>query len=311
MSAAVVAGMGFGAGLWLLLRAVRPPRPPLAVALARVDAAARRGPARRPLPAATPRPAAPPSGFGRRLGVLERLLGERLPDRLPRGLLGDRLRADLAVLGVDDRGYTARKLLAAAAVLLTAPLLLVPAAAAAGAPWLSAAWLSVMLALGAIVVPDRRVRARAAAHRRDITAAVAAYLDLVAMRSASGSGVPEALRDAAAVGAGPTFTRIRAALDDARIAGLSPARGLRMLGEELDVAELTDLGAQLEMVGAAGSQAEASLRAKAAALRGRQLADTHGKANERSQTMQVGQVLLGVGFLVFLGYPALAQILAL
>ena len=33
-------------------------------------------------------------------------------------------------------------------------------------------------------------------------------------------------------------------------------------------------------------------------------------ANERSQSMLVAQVVLGLGFLLFLGYPAVAKVLA-
>lgn len=93
------------------------------------------------------------------------------------------------------------------------------------------------------------------------------------------------------------------------MSGQTPAHGLGLLGEELDVPELRQLAAQVHLISASGAQAEMSLRAKAEALRTRQLAEAHGGANERSQTMLVGQVLLALGFMIFLGYPALAQVL--
>ena len=58
-------------------------------------------------------------------------------------------------------------------------------------------------------------------------------------------------------------------------------------------------------------QAEASLRAQAASLRDRELTDVQGASAERSQSMLVAQVVLGFGFLLFLGYPAVAKVLAI
>lgn len=305
----VLLGMGFGAGLFLLLRIISPPRVPVAVALGRVDAAAISAPQLRPR---TSRSAG--SGrlglLGRRVETLEWLLGERFAAQLAeRGALGTELRADLALLGRDERAYTARKLLMALATLVLSPLVLIPFSVALSAPWLVGAWAAVLCAAVAFLLPDSRVRRAAAVQRKDFATAIAAYLDLVAMRAASGSGITEALRDAARIGTGPTFALVREALENARMSGQSPASGLGQLGEELDILELRQLAAQVHLIDASGAQAEASLRSKADALRLRQLSDAQGGANERSQTMLVGQVLLALGFLIFLGYPAFAQVL--
>ena len=158
--------------------------------------------------------------------------------------------------------------------------------------------------------PDLVVRQRAGEARRDFRVAVGAYLDLVAMRMASGAGLAEALTEAARLGTGPAFARLRGALADARTDGLSPTAALGRLGTELAVADLVDTAARLGLVDTNGAQAEASLRAQAASLRERELSEVAGLANERSQSMLVAQVVLGLGFLLFLGYPAVARILA-
>ena len=44
-------------------------------------------------------------------------------------------------------------------------------------------------------------------------------------------------------------------------------------------------------------------------MRRRELADAEGRAAARSQSMLVAQLLLCVGFLLFLIYPAVARIL--
>jgi tight adherence protein C len=228
-----------------------------------------------------------------------------------RRLVESRLRADLQLLGLDETAYTARKVLTATATLAVGPVLLAALTAVAGLPWLLGAWVALLAAAAVFVAPDQRVKRAAATRRRDFQATLTAYLDLVAMRAASGSGVAEALRDAAAIGSGYGWRRLRAALEDARLDGRSPATGLATLGAEIQVAELTELAAQLSLVDATGAQAEATLRAKAEALREQQLTDLHGNANARSQTMLIGQVGLGLGFLILIGYPALAAVLAM
>jgi hypothetical protein len=49
--------------------------------------------------------------------------------------------------------------------------------------------------------------------------------------------------------------------------------------------------------------------ARAASLRRSELADAEGRAQARSQSMLVAQLLLAVGFLIFLIYPAITRVL--
>lgn len=304
MTTAILAGMGLGAGVLLLARVLVPARVPLDVAIARVDAAAtRRAPRRSPSAVA-------PSGGRGVVGVLERVVGRRVAEVLiERGVLGS-LRADLHLLGIDEAAYTTRKVMYAVAALVLTPVITAVVAAVTGLPWLLGAWLCLLLAAGAFMVPDGHVRRRATRRRVNFVAAMGSYLYLVAMRTASGSGLPEALRDAANIGTGFAFGRLRSALEDARLIGVSPTRALGMVGEDLEIPELVELSAQLMVVDDRGARAEESLRAKADALRDRQLSEAHGAANARSESMRVAQMLTGLGFLIFLGYPAVASVLA-
>lgn len=306
MTEAIVAGAGFGVAVLLLVRALGGARPSIADRLAAVDRAAAAGPA-----AFDRLPQGWPSSAGTGAPAVVRGVQAALGSRFGRWLVDPALAADLELLGIDAAAHTARKVAAATATLAVAPLVLSAAAAALGLPWPFGAWTAVLAAVAVFLAADRRVKAAAAARRRDFLSTLTVYLDLVAMRAASGSGVSEALRDAAAIGSGYPWRRLRAALEDARLDGRPPSAGLVRLGADIAVAELTELGAQLDLVDATGAQAEATLRAKAEALRDRHLTDLHGDANARSQTMVVGQVLLGVGFLTLIGYPALAAVLAL
>jgi hypothetical protein len=53
------------------------------------------------------------------------------------------------------------------------------------------------------------------------------------------------------------------------------------------------------------------LSARAATLRRRALSDAEGDAAQADQSMRIAQVLLALGFLILIAYPALAAVLAL
>ena len=297
MTAALFAGAGVGAGLLLLVVGLWPARPTLAATLAEIDTT-------RWAPASV----APPERR-RAVGAVGRALVRGWTSR---GWVTASLRADLDVMGRSLETFLLRKGGFAAVGLLT-PVLVAAAWSAVGltVPVLVPLWVSVCAAVVAFLLPDVSLRQAAATRRRDFRAAVGAFLDLVAMRMASGAGLAEALGEAAAIGDGPAFARLRGALADARTDGLSPAAALGRLGEDLALPDLVDTSLRLRLVDSTGAQAQTSLRAQAASLRDREMTDAQGRANERSQSMLVAQVVLGLGFVVFLGYPAVARVLAL
>jgi Flp pilus assembly protein TadB len=157
--------------------------------------------------------------------------------------------------------------------------------------------------------PDIELRQEAARRRRDFRHVVGAFLDLVAMNLAGGRGIPEALMSASQVGEGWAMRRIRDTLADARITGQTPWQALGRLGEEIDIIELRDLAGALTLVADDGAKVRQSLAARAASMRSRQLSDLEGKAGERSQSMLIAQLLFCLGFLVFLGFPALMRVI--
>lgn len=250
------------------------------------------------------------SSVARGMGAFELGLREHV------GAVSDRvtdssIRADLDLLGVDKQAHAARQAILGIAALALTPLPLLLLATVLGLPWLAAGWCVLVTVAAAVIVPNLRVKARAARLRRTFVSTLSSYLDLVSMRVASGSGVAEALRDASQIGDGYGWRRLRDALSSARLAGDSPATGLGQLGTDIAVPELTELASQLSLVEATGAQTEATLRAKAEALRERQRLEMHGDANARSQTLVLGQILLGVAYMILVGYPALAVVMAL
>lgn len=232
------------------------------------------------------------------------------------GLLTDvgidlgRMRSDLALIGRTAESHVAVMVLSATGGLL-APLLVIGGLVVLGVHVQIAvpALASVAFALVAMVIPAMAARSQAAARRRDFRHVVGSFLDLVAMSLAGGRGVPEALQAASELSDGWAMVRIRNALVGARLRGETPWSALGQLGEELRIDELRDLAAALALVAEDGAKVRDSLSARADSMRRRELADSEGKAGEKSQSMLVAQLLLCVGFLIFLIYPAMVSVL--
>ncbi|MGH3178181.1 MAG: type II secretion system F family protein [Streptosporangiaceae bacterium] len=302
MTTALLAGAFFGLGGYLLFRALFPPRPGLSARLAAFDAARRRG-------EVEPTRA---SGAAERVTGLRAQVGRSLAAFYEsRGWQQRSVRADLALLDRSFEGFLATKFLLSAAAIIFIPIL-VGYFAILGLDVVVAipVWLGIFFALIFFLLPDMQLRQEAASRRRDFRHAVSAFLDLVAMNLAGGRGVPEALMTAANVGDGWAVRRIRDALSNARITGITPWQALGRLGEDVNVDELRDLSAALALVADDGAKVRQSLAARAASMRSRELADVEGKAGERSQSMLVAQLLLCAGFLIFLAYPAVMRVMA-
>ena len=135
------------------------------------------------------------------------------------------------------------------------------------------------------------------------------YLDLVTILMAGGAGVESALYDAAAVGRGSAFRQIQTALSAAQARREAPWATLGVLGRRLGVVELEELEASMTLAGD-GARVRDSLLAKAVSMRTRDLARLEARAESRSETMVLPVAMMFAGFLLLVGYPALAGLSA-
>ena len=304
MLVALLLGGGLGLGLWALAVWLVPPRPALGDLIDRLsepsallDDVAEGGE-----PGASP---AQTTGWAARIG---RPLVSIL--RLS-GLPGSALRRDLAVLGRDSSVHLAEKA-ALALTGLVAPavcqviLLVAGVPVAIGIPLV----LALLLAAGGFVLPDVNVRSAAAARRREFRHTLSAYLDLVWIALAGGAGVDSAIDGAARISDSWEFVQIRRALEHARLTRATPWTGLRRLGERLDVVELAELSASVSLAGTQGARVRASLAAKADSLREHRLSEAEADAQAATERMALPVGLLFLGFLVFIAYPAVVQVMA-
>lgn len=286
---ALAAGAGLGLGVaalaWWLIPAVPDP---LAVLERRRALAG--GPVQVP----------PPGAGGRRTALLEELAGQLdLPRYAP----------DLDLVGESTTDLIGRKL-GYAVLGLAFPPLLVAAMAVLGLrlPLTVPVVLSLGLAAVLFFVPDLDLRHRAAQTRADLRHVLCVYLELVALERAADAGSAEALERAAAVGDSRFFVLVRDELVRAQLAGEPAWRSFERLAERIELVELSDVADIMRLTGEDGAAVYGTLRARAASLRTALLNEQAAKANAASEQMVVPVALLGIAFLLLLGYPAFARI---
>lgn len=299
MTTSVLIGALLGAVVFGLIVYLFPPKVTPLVQLARLDA--------RHEPGGGWGGAAPAGG-----ATANRLGGALIKALEARGFGFTRLRQDLALTGKTFPATMARKvvlfvlgfllsLAVTVAVVFTGAVSLPP-----GSPIL------IGLAGGAVFffLPDLDAKTAAAKRRAEFRHAFATFLDLVVLEMAALAAPAEALPSAAKVGAGwpiavLRYTLFKATLVDSQAQWLA----LRDLGDRIGVEELRDLGQVVQLVAHDGARVRETITARAAAMRQRLLADAVGVAGERDQSMRLAQILIGFGFIVFLGYPAVVNIM--
>jgi Flp pilus assembly protein TadB len=288
---ALLAGALVGLGSVLFLRGLFPRPQGLAAILAGLDA-----------------PVVPESGeqaagrlVGRGLLGMHRSLGLSLHS----------MRQDLQVLGRPNEAHMGEKAAVALLGLLLPQALAFAARATYG--WevagIAPLWMSLVLGIGGFFVPDLAAHSQAEERRASFRYALGSFLDLVIISLAGGGGVESALHDSARIGRGWAYDQLRRALDTASLTRTTPWAALAGLGEELDVPELCELAASVGLAGTEGARVRGSLMAKAASLRSHELAAAEAEAESASERMNLPIALLFLGFLIFLGFPAVERIL--
>jgi tight adherence protein C len=302
LAVVMLVGALTGAAVLFAVTVLTAAPPTGAVGLAQLDAARQRG--RRQASLTADRRHQEEDPRMRRVGSELRTALQRRGVTLPTSIT-----ADLGLVGQSVETYLANTLLGAVGGCFLPFLALGPMAAVGGISISVPMWLTLGGAAVGALLPLSVLRRKAAARRRDFRHVVGSFLDLVAMNLAGGRGVPEALSAATSISDGWAMVRIRDALEAARLQGTTPWTALGALGDELEIDELRDLAAALALVAEDGAKVRDSLTARASSMRRKELADAEGRAAARSQSMLVAQLLLCVGFLVFLTYPALARVL--
>ncbi|MFI6984162.1 type II secretion system F family protein [Embleya sp. NPDC050154] len=290
----LIPGALVGAGIALLIRELRPAPPDLTAAAERLTG--------RPTAAAL---AARDTGTGSAFGDALARLAQRVP-----GVSVPHTR--LALVG-QSAGDHLRTKAAMGLLGLLLPVLFSTAVSMLGItlPFVVPVGACLVLCVVMWQTPDRELAVKAKAARVEFQHAAATYLDLVALQRAGDAGPAEALEHAAQVGNGWAFLRIQDALARARAHGADPWQALRDLAGDLDLPELADVADIIELAGVEGAAVYGTLRARAAALRTELLSAEHERANTDSERLVVPGTVLVILLTIFLGLPAILQIVAI
>jgi tight adherence protein C len=297
MTVGLLLGGALGASLCLLVFALAPPRPALATVVGRWE----RQRARR---AAEVDLDADDTSWQRGMG---RWLVAQLAHR---GITLNRLRADLELTDNTVEAHLVRKTTYALFGLLLPAVLSATLMALGATPPLTVPVVGGLVLGGLFFwVPDLSVVQAAEQRRHELRRALSCYLDLVSMSLAGGRGIPEALPTAARIGTGWAFELLSSTIDRARLVGDTPWAALADLGRRTGMQELQDLGGALALVADDGAKVRQSLTARASTQRRRQLAEAEGAAAKADQSMEMAQVVLFIGFVLFLGFPAVVAVM--
>lgn len=302
MIAALFYGAVVGLGSYALIRVWIRPRPGVATLLSRIDAGQRSMTSHTVTELEESR--------GSAIDSLVRRLGDRLEVvSVERGWRLGRVRQDLALMNRTTGAFLAAKIGYGLVFLLLAPLLWA-ALRIAGVNIAAAIPAAAAIGFGVFgfFLPDLALRSEADRRRSEFRRVVGIFLDLVAMNLAGGRGLPEALLTASTISEHWALARIRRSLANARLFGTTPWAALGELGADIGVDELRDMSSALALAADDGAKIRRSLSARAATLRRREMADVEGEAGEKSESMLVAQLVICLGFLVFLAYPAVSKL---
>lgn len=284
----IVAGALVGGGVWLAWTGWSPHRPPLAVVLARLGQ-----PTVEVEPASRENLDVRIGTWARRLGIVERAV--------------DKLRADLRVLHRSPEEQ--------AALLLTSTLLgVLWAPVVAGGGWLVGFRLPVAIPLWLAVAGGgigaltafRSATTAAASRRIEFSHSLSSFCDVACMCLAAGRGVESSLETAAHTGTGWAYRELQLALRTGYVRGDTPWDALARLGDDADLADLSELAAALSLAGDQGAAVRETVASKAKAIRDRLTADAERSAASVTERMAIPATFLLFGFVAFLGFPAIA-----
>jgi tight adherence protein C len=290
-------GCAIGAAVFFLIVEIRPPRPDPLVMLARFDRAQAVT-----IVQADPSSAKSAAGAETRLG---RWVSMELARR---GIAYTSLRQDLALNGQSFDATMGRKVVVAVGGFLIGLIITVFLGVAGlplpiGVPVV----VALMFAAGFFFIPDFDARTAAGRRRKEFKRALGAYLDWVSLQMSGKAAAEQALPEAAKIGSGWPLALIRHTVTNATRSGQDVWVALTDLGDGIGVVQLRELGTLVQLVAHDGAQVRDTLAARASSLRTEELADAEGTAGKRDQSMLMAQILLGVGFAVFLGYPAVVS----
>jgi len=298
MTTVVMSALGVAAGLVGLFCALRRRAVPLSRALARLD--------RRPTGDEEAAEAGPRTAIRRPVRYLTARLATAVAEN---EFARSRMEPLLEMAGSTALEVSGQIVLGALIGLVLPGLAwLVVTTAGVALPFVVPVWVSLVGGAAGAVLPVRSLRRRAHSARVAARRGVGGFLNLVALSLAGGMGIEGALHSSARIGVDDVSRRIGVALATAQDAGEPPWDALDRLGRRMGVNELTELAATVGLAGGVGARVRSTIEAKARSIRQHELAREESEANALTERLFLPGILLLIGFLIFMAYPAVARI---
>ena len=290
----IVAGIGAGAGLLLVLRGLFPAPLTLRAALDALTSA----------PSGGSLDHLSPSTSGVR-SLAARTLETNVA-KIPR--LAEIVVPDLAITGTPPETFAIKVVGYGVAMALMVPLLAVGAATAGIDVSLAIPVLGVIvLGIGGAALPFIDLHTAAERRRRHFCHSLATYASLVSMAMAGSMGWSSALEAASSVSSTDwAMDEIAQALLWSQAYHRPPWEGLDRLAERFALSDLSDLARSMAQAGD-GARIRATLETKAGSLRLSETTAAEHDAQAVTQKMLLPGVLLMAGYGVLIFYPALAS----
>ncbi|GAB4086356.1 hypothetical protein GCM10028784_29860 [Myceligenerans cantabricum] len=296
LQVALLSGGLIGLGVVLVVARLIPARPDAADVVARV------GPTRASGPSSRTGPVTPS-------GSLERA-GAWALRTLPDGVWTRTPRRELALLGTPLTRYCGEKVAYVLMGLVAGPsLVAIVTVLGLDLPFVVPAVASLALAGVLFFIPDYNAIEDAKTARTQYRRALTAYADLVALERAGGSGVRQAMENAAAVADAPLFDRLAEELARSRWSGMPPWDALEALADELGLPELNDLAGILRLSGTESTAIYESLRARSSAMRTAIINDDLAAANAVGERLSLPASALVIVFMALLVAPSVLRLL--
>lgn len=215
---------------------------------------------------------------------------------------------DLFLVGVDKSRFLERRTMdfavgTAVALGCIVPALLVSRGGLLVLLVLMSGLLGFRLSLNTTLAIRREARAR----RRHLEMATAVFLELINVMLAGGAGLETSITAAADAGDGPGFSLLRLATIRAQSARVPYWESFSRLGNDSGVDCLVELAHTMQLSAESGARVRDSLTVKAQSLRKKNLIRIEHDEEQRTEKIGLPLVVLFLGFLGLVGYPAFDQ----
>lgn len=168
--------------------------------------------------------------------------------------------------------------------------------------------LALIIVIGLGVLPIFSLKQKANQIRENSLIVISAYLDLVGVCLAGGMGLEESLTINANIGNNIVMERLKSQFALSNQFNEPLWTAFTNVSKDLNLPLLREVASIFKISGSEGAKIKASITRKAQSLREKRLIKEESEANSVTERLFFPSVLLLLGFLIFVGYPAIQKI---